>query len=148
MQNRLEIKLSGMQYHLYHGGWKIHHILSDEIFKSSQWNGIKICSEDPNHGSIASDGGEIVTQDIEIIPANPSDIHYWRILVDKKLVSEQRRFSEKGNGMLRDLIRNEGLTTYEFHQKFNLHSDKVKYFSGKIIHFGGFMYHMPPDQNK
>ena len=142
--NLIEIKLSPVQYHLFNGGWKIHHILSDEIFKSSScWSGMKIHTGVEGAGSrtIHSEKS-IITQDIEIVPGNHNDLHYWRILIDKKLAVEQKRFSCQGSSFLSEIMKNEGLTAYEFHnEKFDLHSKNLKYFSGKIIHFTQFKYH-------
>lgn len=143
MENLLEIKVTDIEYHLFNGGWKIHHILSDEIFKSRKWKGYKIHTGKKTGGSYTVHTDILITQDIEVIPANPSDIHYWQILIDKKLAVEQRRFATQGQLILNELARNEGLTSYEFYnKKFDLHSDNLKYFSGKILHFKEFKYHL------
>jgi hypothetical protein len=144
MDNLLLIELSEIEYHLFSGGWKIHHIVSDEIFKSRRWEGYKIINKE-GEGSytVHCSADDIITQDIEVVPANPSDLHYWKIKIDGKEAVEQRRFSTKGQGILSELQKNEGLTAYEFHnKKFDLHSDNLKYFSGKIVHFTDFKYHL------
>jgi len=146
MENILTIKINPIEYHLFIGGWKIHHIVSDEIFKSRTWEGIKIhtgadvgeswTSYDQNMAS------RNITQDIEIIPGNHNDLHYWLIKIDGKIAVTQRRFGTKGQNILIDLRQNEGLTAYEFHNKFNLHGNDIKYFSGKIVHLTDFRYEL------
>lgn len=143
MENLLKIKLSELEFHLFRGGWKIHHIISDQDFKSQAWGGWAIVKGKKNQTFHSVHSKKIDTQDIEIIPGNPNDIFYFRILIDKKIVVEQRRYSTDGQGLLRELTKNEGLTPYDFHnKKFDLHSRDLKYFSGKIIHFTDFKYHL------
>lgn len=126
--NLLEIKLSEIEYHLFNGGWKIHHIVSDEIFKSQSWGGIKIYTGIEGGGSHTTYTDNISTQDFEVIPASPNDSHYWLIRIDGKDAVKQKRFSTMGQGILTDLQKNEGLTGYEFHnKKFDLHSSGMKY---------------------
>lgn len=137
----LDIKLKPTEYHLFNGGWKIHHIVSDEIFKSKKWDGMIIHSS-KNLGSVTTHG-KIETQDFELIPANQNESHYWKIRIDSKEVITCKRFSTEGQELLVSFIKNEGLTPYEFHnKKFNLHARDFKYFSGKIVHFTQFKYHL------
>jgi hypothetical protein len=139
----LSILLSPIEYHLYDGGWKIHHIVSDEVFKSKRWNGLRIYTDSPDYGSHTEVGSVIKTQHFEIVPGGANDVYYWRIFIENLLVCESRRFSTKGKEFIREFIKNEGLTTYEFHnKKFDLHNRELKYFSGQIVHFTDFRYHL------
>lgn len=141
MENILEMKLSEVEYHLYIGGWKIHHILSNEIFNSKEWTGFKIYTDNEELGSHTTHTDKISTQNIEIIPATLTEMHYWKILIDGKEVVKHNRFSTEGDKFLTELRKNEGLTGFEFHNtKFDLHSRELKPFSGKIIHFNDFRY--------
>lgn len=143
MENLLKIHLSDIEYHLFNGGWKIHHIMPDAKFKAQPWGGYQITTNNNPDGAFTVHDNTIKIQDIEIIPGGNQDIHYWRIFIDKKLAVEQRRFSTKGQSILSDLMKNEGLTPFEFHnKKFDLHSQELQYFSGKIIHFTEFKYHL------
>lgn len=137
----LEINLSAIEWHLFNGGWKIHHIVKDEDFMpAEQWDGYKIFTLEGGSHSVITD--EIITQNIEILPANRSDLHYWRINIDGKLAVERRRFSTDGDNLLNWLMKNEGLYPYEFFTKFNLHAENMKYFSGKIIQLTPFRYNL------
>lgn len=135
----LQIKLSKIEYHLFNGGWKIHHIVPLEYFESQKWTGYKIYCEG-EEGSYTVHTDTISAQDFEIITPSLMDLWYWKIKIDDKVLIEQFRFRTVGQDILTQLQKNEGLTAYEFHTKFLLNSNKTKPFKGKIIHLTNFKY--------